>query len=192
MVNSGWISGQFWHFSTIVFHLMKAEHLNGSTQNMATAPAISVGNLWKMQLLESWCRPTKSETLGLDSNLYINKLSRWSWYTANIWELLPLKSLKIKKSEKLFSKAKRRKAWKYGSNITPPQGQDSGKQEQMWKGNRDLHCLYWQTKSRFFKFCITLTTMEPGAIIGSLRETVVWRAKKKITSLKCLSNCQVK
>lgn len=63
-------------FRSFVFHLVKEDHLNCGTQNVATAPAASAGNLLERQFLEPLCRLTKSEILGLGSNLCLNKPSR--------------------------------------------------------------------------------------------------------------------
>lgn len=63
-------------FRSFVFHLVKEDHLNCGTQNVATAPAASAGNLLERQFFEPLCRLNESEILGLGSNLCLNKPSR--------------------------------------------------------------------------------------------------------------------
>lgn len=58
----------------LVFHLVKAEQLNSGTQNVVTVPTALAGNLLEMQFLEPLYRPTESQTLGVESNLFQHAL----------------------------------------------------------------------------------------------------------------------
>lgn len=119
--------GQLWmFFRSFVFHLVKEDHLNCGTQNVATAPAASAGNLLERQFFEP--------SAGLLNQKF------WAWGAICVWISLPgdsdaLWSLRTRTNLPKGKTLERHENGGY--NIIPLQGLDS------WKIRVDVKNKRW-------------------------------------------------